>query len=121
MAADSVPWLPAYPGGDGVRNHMNWGSSDRRSRLPPDWQRRRAMVRDRAHGRCEAQEHAKGCDGIGTDCDHIVAGDDHSLDNLQWLSHACHKAKTTRESAERNIEYARLRRHPRERHPGLMA
>lgn len=34
------------------------------------------------------------CSGVGTDCDHIVEGDDHSLANLQWLSNPCHKRKT---------------------------
>lgn len=108
-------------GGMGMpRNGMNWNTSDRRLRLPDDWAARRAAVKARAHGRCEAKRHAKGCNGIGTDCDHIVPGDDHSLDNLQWLSYACHKAKTARESAERNREYKKLRRHPSERHPGLI-
>lgn len=36
------------------------------------------------------------CNGIGTDCDHIKPGDDNSLDNLQWLSNACHKAKNSK-------------------------
>ena len=103
-----------------MRNQMNWNSSDRRFRLPDDWEQRRAMVKARAHGRCEARIHAKDCDGIGTDCDHIVPGDNHSLDNLQWLSYACHKAKTARESAERNRRYKKLRSHPNERHPGLI-
>ena len=108
-------------GGMGMpRNRMNWNTSNRRLRLPDDWAARRAAVKARAHGRCEAKLHAKGCNGIGTDCDHIVPGDNHSLDNLQWLSYACHKAKTARESAERNREYKKLRRHPSERHPGLI-
>jgi hypothetical protein len=34
-----------------------------------------------------------------TDVDHIVAGDNHELSNLQALSHACHTAKTTHENA----------------------
>lgn len=101
-------------------DRMRWNLSDRRSRLPGNWARIRCIVRDRAHGRCQATVHAPGCNGIGTDCDHIVAGDDHSLDNLQWLSHACHKAKTERENAERNISRARMRRHPVERFPGLV-
>jgi 5-methylcytosine-specific restriction protein A len=103
-----------------MRNQMHWNSSDRRFRLPDDWESRRAMVKARAHGRCEARIHAKDCDGIGTDCDHIIPGDNHSLVNLQWLSYACHKAKTARESAERNRRYKRLRKHPNERHPGLI-
>lgn len=102
------------------RQRGNWNTSDRRQRLPDDWQRRRAIVRDRAHNRCQAEHHAPGCDGTGTDCDHIIAGDNHNLNNLQWLSHACHAAKTRQENARRNHENANLRRHPRERNPGTI-
>lgn len=97
-----------------------WNTSDRSARLPSDWPAIRAKVRTRAHGRCQAKHHAPDCDGIGTDCDHIIAGDDHSLDNLQWLSHACHKLKTERENAQRNTLRTAMRRHPRERHPGTI-
>ena len=89
-----------------------WYTSDRRYRLPSDWGRRKAAVRARAHGRCQAASHAPGCNGVGTECDHIVAGDDHDLDNLQWLSHECHKAKTERENAERNRRRKLMRLHP---------
>ncbi|RSX46106.1 hypothetical protein D2E22_1678 [Bifidobacterium castoris] len=97
---------------------MSWYTSDRQSRLPEDWDRVRAMVRDRAHNHCQAATHSVLCNGIGTDCDHIVPGDDHSLDNLQWLNHNCHRLKTARESAQRNMIRARERKHPREANPG---
>lgn len=97
-----------------------WYTGDRRYRLPSDWGRRKAAVRARAHGRCQAASHAPGCNGVGTECDHIVAGDDHDLDNLQWLSHECHKAKTERENAERNRRRKLMRLHPSERQPGLL-
>ena len=95
-----------------------WQTSHRRDRLPHDWQRIRAAVRARANGRCQAKQHANGCNGIGTDCDHIIPGDDNSLDNLQWLSSACHKAKTARETAARNVWYRESRLHPVEKNPG---
>ena len=91
---------------------MPWSSSDRRQRLPKDWPKRRAAVKRRAGGRCEAAVHVPECDGIGTDCDHIKAGDDHSLANLQWLSLPCHKAKTAAERPSR--------KRPAEKHPGLL-
>lgn len=47
---------------------------------------------------CEAKAHVPECDGKGSQCDHVVAGDDHRLTNLQWLSEPCHKAKTASES-----------------------
>ena len=97
-----------------------WYTSDRRYRLPSDWGRRKAAVRARARGRCQAASHAPGCNGVGTECDHIVAGDDHDLDNLQWLSHECHKAKTERENAERTRRRKLMRLHPSERQPGLL-
>ncbi|WIE54215.1 HNH endonuclease [Curtobacterium sp. MCBD17_003] len=76
-------------------------------------------MRTRARGLCEAEHHEPDCDGIGTDADHLVMGDNHSMDNLQWLSGPCHKAKTARESAARNTTNAQLRRRPQEPHPGM--
>ena len=96
-----------------------WQTSHRRDRLPHDWQRIRAAVRARAGSRCQAKRHVNGCNGIGTDCDHIIPGDDNSLDNLQWLSTACHKAKTTRETAARNAWYCESRLHPVEKKSGI--
>jgi 5-methylcytosine-specific restriction protein A len=63
-------------------------------------------------------EHAKQCDGIGTDADHIQPGDNHHLDNLQWLSEPCHRAKTAAEAAARNQARTRARLRPTEQHPG---
>lgn len=91
---------------------MGWESSDRRSRLPRDWPKRRAAVKRRARGRCEYANHVPECDGVGTDCDHIVSGDDHSLGNLQWLSGPCHAHKT-------NADKQAWKRQP-EPHPGLL-
>lgn len=98
---------------------MAWATSDRRQRLPPDWESIRAEVKRRAHGRCEATEHDPRCDGTGTDTDHITPGDDHSLPNLQWLSGPCHRAKTARETAARNRARAAARIRT-ETHPGAL-
>ena len=97
---------------------MSWYTSDRRERLPKDWDTIRTQVKRRAGGRCEAKVHARGCDGVGTDCDHITPGDDHSLENLQLLSHCCHVKKTQAEAAERNHAWASMGRRPSEKHPG---
>lgn len=97
---------------------MVWSTSDRRFRLPPDWGDIKRQVKHRAHGLCEATDHDPRCDGLGTDCDHIEAGDNHSLTNLQWLSAPCHTAKTARETAARNRANAALKRRPSEPHPG---
>lgn len=97
---------------------MAWATSDRASRLPANWQGIRQQVKARAHGLCEANTHADGCTGTGTDADHIHAGDNHNLTNLQWLSEPCHRAKTARETAARNQLNAQLRHRPHEPHPG---
>lgn len=99
---------------------MAWASSTRRQRLPKDWPKRVAEAKRRARGKCQAQEHHPDCAGMGQECDHRVPGDDHSQSNLQWLSAACHKDKTTRENAEANRRRARMRRRPPEQHPGAL-
>lgn len=100
---------------------MAWSTSDRRLRLPKNWQAIRRQVIRRDRGRCQAIIHAPGCDGVGTEVDHIIPGDNHDLSNLELLSTQCHKAKTARESAQRNAARARLRLRPVEQHPGLIA
>lgn len=93
-----------------------WKNSNRRSQLPPDWPKRREQVkkRDRACVKCGAP---------GTDVDHIIPGDDHSLGNLRLLCAACHKEKSSAEggaayAAKRRAIERRLRR--TEKHPGLL-
>ena len=97
---------------------MPWDTSDRRQRLPADWPAIRRAVKRRAIGQCQATNHHPDCNGIGTDADHIRQGDNHSLDNLQWLSGPCHWAKTKAENAARNKANAALKRKPQEPHPG---
>lgn len=97
---------------------MAWSTSDRRTRLPRDWSAIRRQVKARAHGLCEYAHHVDACDGIGTDADHVRAGDDHTLNNLQWLSEPCHKHKTATETAARNHANAQLKHKPTESHPG---
>lgn len=65
---------------------------------------------------CQAATHVIGCDGIGTDCDHIDDPHDHSLANLQWLSRPCHQAKTQREARAANPQ----RKRQPEQHPGRL-
>lgn len=109
---------PTHPGAAMASRRSRWDTSHRHDRLPEDWQLIRAEVKARANGRCQAKQHANGCNGIGTDCDHIIPGDNNSLENLRWLSNACHKAKTVRETAARNSWYRKTRLHPVEENPG---
>lgn len=100
---------------------VSWRSSDRAARLPRDWEERRAFVRARADGRCEALlRDGSRCPAAGSECDHVARGDDHGTDNLQWLCSWHHKRKT-RVEARRELEAARARNAPRaRRHPGLV-
>lgn len=94
---------------------MSWETSDRRDRLPADWDARVAAVKRRAKGRCEETHHAAGCDGRGRDVDHIEQGDDHSLANLQYLSIPCHLRKTRLDNG-----YSAAVKAPVEQHPGRL-
>lgn len=77
-----------------------WAGSDRLSRLPDNWRELVALTRERAHGRCEAREwDGSACESPGSDCDHIEPGDNHALDNLQWLCRRHHLEKSGREGA----------------------
>lgn len=77
---------------------MAWETSNRRSRLPKDWEARRRIVIARDNGRCQATVGGVRCPAEGTEVDHICAGDDHSLTNLQLLCKACHAWKTRGEA-----------------------
>lgn len=100
---------------------MAWATSDRAARLPGDWAERRDWVRARAGGRCEAAlRDGSRCGAVGTDCDHVRRGDDHRVENLQWLCSWHHKRKTRREALAELAEL-RVARQPRRRpHPGLI-
>lgn len=104
--------------------HVPWDTSDRASRLPPDWTELTKLTSDRAHGRCEGitypglPTHSERCDGTGSECDHITAGDDHAPTNLAWLNTHCHALKSSAEGVA--ARRARSQR-PRRRHPGRPA
>ncbi len=103
-----------------------WEGSTRKERLPADWAERRVEA-DRRNPRRIC--HWCGRPG-GSDLDHIVAGDDHSQGNLDWIHgrnsldrqreqgfepRDCHQEKTSSEAAA-----ARPRLHrPPEAHPAL--
>ena len=93
-----------------------WKGSDRRTRLPREWHRLRAIAKRNAGGQCQWVEHDTRCPQPGTDCDHITAGDDHTPSNLQWLCRAHHLTKSGREGNA--AKPSRLR--PTEAHPGAL-
>lgn len=102
---------------------MSWAGSDRRARLPDNWDELVAETRERAGGQCEAKVFASRggrfrCPHPGTDCDHIERGDDHRQENLQWLCEYHHRKKTSAEGlAARDAIKAKGTRPP-EQHPG---
>ena len=75
--------------------HLAWAGSDRRSRLPSDWETRRRRVLERDGYQCQLR--LPGCTHLATECDHVTAGDDHRLSNLQGACHSCHARKSARE------------------------
>jgi len=98
-----------------------WEGSDRRQRLPDNWDELRVETLRRAGGRCQWIEDGRRCTAPATDVDHKRPGDDHSPRNLQALCGPHHQRKSSREGA---IALARKRRqiHQKfrrtERHPG---
>jgi hypothetical protein len=94
-----------------------WEGSTRASRLPHNWPQLRQLVKERDGNRCtELMRDGTRCTDQGTDVDHILPGDDHSLDNLRLLCTWHHKKKS---SAEGNAAHKHLtERRPKESHPG---
>ena len=60
------------------------------------------------------------CVEPGTDCDHIVHGDNHDQGNLQWLCGWHHDRKTAREAREARAKMPQRSVYmKKEKHPGL--
>lgn len=109
------------PGGGACPTHKrkpwtNPDGSNRRSRLPADWHRRRAAALQRDHHRCRL------CGAPAVAVDHIVPhtkGGTDELANLQAVCQPCHDAKTKREIAEARWAPERRNQRPPTPHPGL--
>lgn len=102
-----------------------WQTSDRRSRLPVDWEQRRQLVLARDGHRCQWVHDGRKCGWKATDVDHRRPGDDDSTDNLQALCGYHHKRKSSSEGAragwdKRAAIRERFARQP-EPHPGSLA
>jgi 5-methylcytosine-specific restriction endonuclease McrA len=65
--------------------------SNRRAWLPANWPALRRQVLARDDYTCQR------CGDHAFEVDHVQAGDDHSLDNLQSLCEPCHARKSGRE------------------------
>ena len=93
-----------------------WKGSTRRARLPIEWDRIRRKVLKSADGLCQIR--TQGCEGLATAVDHVVAGDDHRLSNLQATCSNCHTKKTNFENKQRLTKKMAARKRPTEGHPG---
>jgi 5-methylcytosine-specific restriction protein A len=95
-----------------------WQGSNRRQRLPADWnQRRAATLRRDPICRCPgcARCTTHGCSRPSTDADHRIAGDNH--DDLIGKCSECHRLKSSREGHAARSRFPVKR--PPERHPGM--
>ena len=107
---------------------MGWETSDRRQRLPDNWGALVRAVKHRAKAtsklgiaQCEARlPSRKRCPRLGRDVDHRIAGDDHSLNNLQLLCPTHHERKTVREAADGRAAFKQSKYRPSEDHPGTI-
>lgn len=100
---------------------MAWTTSDRRKRLPKDWESRiRPRILRRDGGRCTAVfTDGRRCSARATDVDHIIPGDDHSDDNLRALCGWCHKTKSSSEGGMAAGQRAARQARPTAQHPAL--
>lgn len=101
-----------------------WQGSDRRDRLPADWQKIRARILKRDGYRCTARlEDDSRCPEPATDVDHVRRGDIHEDWNLTSLCGWHHARKSSREGAEAAARKRRAQRKKFRRvetHPGLL-
>nr|WP_030287073.1 hypothetical protein [Streptomyces catenulae] len=103
---------------------MAWSTSNRRERLPVNWEKIRRRVLKRDSHRCTAaDQYGVRCIEPASDVDHIRPGDDHREANLTSLCGWHHRVKSSREGAA--AKAAARRRHGRkfrrtEKHPGLL-
>jgi 5-methylcytosine-specific restriction endonuclease McrA len=100
---------------------MAWESSDRASRLPPDWKQRVAKVWERDKGRCtwKLPKSGQRCPRKGAEVDHIRNDDNHELRNLRLLCKHHHDQKTQRE-AWFGKQRRKPKKRPEEPHPGRL-
>ncbi|MFC4494925.1 HNH endonuclease [Streptomyces ovatisporus] len=100
----------------------NWSSSDRKARLPSNWAKLRLRVLRRDGYRCMHIEiTGSRCTADATDVDHIKAGDDHSMTNLQSLCREHHQVKTQQEAQAGRRRGADSRaKYPKAKHPGMI-
>lgn len=97
---------------------MAWEQSTRRQRLPKNWAqiRRQVLHRDRHLCQILLEDVGTICGELATEVDHVVAGDNHALTNLQAICTWHHRRKSSAEGAAARPKFeSRLRK--QEAHP----
>lgn len=103
---------------------MAWEGSNRRDRLPPDWELRRLKILQRDSYRCTWIENNRRCPvKIDLEVDHRIPGDDHSDANLRTLCKGHHSRKSAREGVDARAAKRKALKEKfggTETHPGLI-
>jgi hypothetical protein len=110
----------------GERSRPAWAGSTRKARLPANW----AELRAEAHRRNPAHICHLCLKPGASELDHIVQGDDHRQENLDWAHNRtdyvegrseknCHGEKSGREGAIAAAAAMRRQRRPEETHPAF--
>lgn len=76
---------------------MAWETSTRKDRLPSNWLQLRKKVFETKGRICYIVEDGYPCTAEATEVDHVVAGDDHSLENLEPICNPHHRRKSSSE------------------------
>jgi 5-methylcytosine-specific restriction protein A len=105
-----------------------WETSDRRQRLPENWGALIRAVKKRARAtsptdieQCEKRlPSRRRCPRVGTDVDHVIPNDDHSLRNLRLLCAHHHGQKSSQEGRQARSAIKQSRYRPSEDHPGAI-
>jgi 5-methylcytosine-specific restriction protein A len=106
----------------------NWEGSDRRSRLPHNWViiRRRVLRRD-GHQCTVLDQNGVRCPELAEEVDHVVRGDDHSMENLRAICSWHHRKKSSIEGGQaRQAQWKKQREEINnrfrrdEQHPGML-
>lgn len=81
-------------------SRSGWYSSDRKSRLPPNWGQLRLAVGRRDGWKCQHLLADNSlCGAPANQIDHIIPNDDDSMSNLQCMCEAHHRTKSSQEGA----------------------
>jgi len=100
---------------------MAWASSDRKSRLPPNWSSLRRAVLERCGGRCEVlKKDGSRCRDRATEVDHVIAGDLHEMSNLRGICAWHHARKSALEGVAAKRELNSILYRKPETHPGII-